>query len=120
MTKHGGGAMTLEEAMRRLDAMRTLLATIAQGLADEEQLGAAEAADHPDDRLCRLTRLMDGLAAEEKLLRLAIDGMATSGGRRPTRNRKPNSRYPAADWTSSSSPTGDNGADAKPRRAVLP
>jgi hypothetical protein len=109
--------MTPEEAMRRLEALGDLLATITQGLAEEEQACAA-GADHPADdqslaRLCRLTRLMGDIAAEEKLLRLAIDRMA-GGGTRPTRNRKPNSRYPAADWTSSSQ-TADNGAEAKPQ-----
>ena len=113
--------------MQRLEALSDLLASIAKGVAEEEQAGAAEAADRNDDdgrsldRLCRLTRLMDDLAAEEKLLRLAVDrmGMATSGqagsaggGRRPTRKRRPNSRYAAADWTSSSS-----GAEEKTRRS---
>ncbi|CAM0947923.1 unnamed protein product [Alopecurus aequalis] len=115
MGKHGDAAMTPEKAMQRLEALSALLATIAQGVAEEEQAGAD---DHNDDRsldrLCRLTRLMDDLAAEEKLLRLAIDSMASEGGaRRPTRKRKPNSRYPDADWTSSSS-AGDNGGEAKP------
>ncbi|KAM3056115.1 hypothetical protein ACUV84_013630 [Puccinellia chinampoensis] len=109
--------------MQRLEALSDLLASIAKGVAEEEQAGAAAEA-HDDgrslDRLCRLTRLMDDLAAEEKLLRLAVDRMAaTSGqaglagrGRRPTRKRRPNSRYAAADWTSSSS-----GAEEKTRRS---
>ncbi|CAM0947920.1 unnamed protein product [Alopecurus aequalis] len=118
MGKHGDAAMTPEKAMERIEALSDLLVTIAQGVAEEERDGAAEAAGHNDDRsldrLCRLRRLMEDLAAEEKLLRLAIDRMASEGGaRRPTRKRKPNSRYPAADWTSSSS-TGDNGAEPKP------
>jgi hypothetical protein len=110
--------MTPEEAMQRLEALGDLLATITQGLAEEEQAGAGQAGHPADDdqsvaRLCRLTRLMADIAAEEKLLRLAIDRMA-GGGTRPTRNRKPNSRYPAADWTSSSQ-TAENGATAKPQ-----
>ncbi|CAM0947922.1 unnamed protein product [Alopecurus aequalis] len=98
MGKHSDSAMTPEKAMQRIEALSDLLVTIAQGVAEEERDGAAEAAGHNDDR---------------SLDRLTWPPRRSFSG-------SPSTAWPAKevpgglpDWTSSSS-TGDNGAEPKP------